>query len=267
MSKNSLLDIASFSPRPLQSPSAWVGHQPFAAWVIREVSLKIFAELGTHSGNLYFAFCQSAAEAELSTQCYAVDTWQGDEHATYYREDVFAKVSAHHQEHYSGFSHLLRMTFDDAVTHFADESIDLLNIDGWRTYEAVRHDFVTWLLKLAPGTVAMLHDANVREHNLGIWKFREELQTQYPHNVKFVHSYRLGILQLNNALDGEQLRWLQAGLADMQMLTNDFSALGARELERFELKKEIAERDKQIAAVPAPQVGASRGYCAWLHTK
>jgi len=169
MNQNSLLDIAAFSPRSLQSPSAWLGHLPFAGWVIQEISPKIFVELGTHSGNSYFSFCQSVVEAGISTKCYAVDSWQGDEHAGQYDEETFAKVNAHHQEHYAGFSRLLRMTFDDAVTYFADESIELLHIDGLHTYEAVHYDFETWLPKLAPGAVVMFHDTNVRERNFGVW--------------------------------------------------------------------------------------------------
>ena len=73
-----LITTASFSPDFLQFPNAWVGHLPFAAWISQEVSPKIFVELGTHSGNSYFAFCQSFVEAGISTKCYAVDTWQGD---------------------------------------------------------------------------------------------------------------------------------------------------------------------------------------------
>src|SRR5712664_3964113 len=161
MNQNSLLDIAAFSPRPLQSPSAWLGHLPFAAWVIQEVSPKIFVELGTQYGHSYFSFCQSVVETGLSTKCYAVDTWQGDEHAGRYNDDVFARISEHQQKHYAEFSRLLRMTFDDAVSHFADESIELLHIDGLHTYDAVRHDFETWLPKLAPGAVVMFHDTKV----------------------------------------------------------------------------------------------------------
>lgn len=157
MIKNSLFTAASFTPKSLQFSNAWVGHLPFAAWMIQEVSPKIFVELGTHSGNSYFSFCQSVVEADLSTKCYAVDTWQGDEHAGHYGDEIFAKVNAHHQEHFAGFSRLLRMTFDDALTYFADESIELLHIDGLHTYEAVRHDFETWLPKLAPGAVVILN--------------------------------------------------------------------------------------------------------------
>jgi len=259
MIPNSLITAASFAPNSLQSPNAWVGHLPFAAWVIQEIKPKIFVELGTHSGNSYFSFCQSVIEAGLSTKCYAVDTWQGDEHAGQYDEEIFAKVNAHHQEHYAKFSRLLRMPFDDAVTYFADESIGLLHIDGLHTYKAVRHDFKTWLPKLAPGAVVIFHDTNVRERNFGVWKLWEELRARYPNNLEFVHAYGLGVLQLNNAPNYKKLKWLQPSAPEKQILRNYFAALGSRQLERFELnelKRQIgglnqaaAEREGQITGL------------------
>ena len=259
MTPETFVKAAKFSPRSLQFPNAWVGHLPFAAWLIDEVSPKIFVELGTHSANSYFAFCQSVYEKGLSTKCYAVDTWQGDEHAGYYGDEIFAKVNAHHLEHYAGFSRLLRTTFDDAVTYFADESIDLLHIDGLHTYEAVRHDFETWLPKLAPGAVVLLHDTNVRERNFGVWKLWAELQAIYSNNLEFVHSHGLGVLQLNNAPPDKRLEWLQPEAPEKEALKNYFAALGSRQLERFELNElkqhaagfnlAVTERDGQIASL------------------
>ena len=249
MSQDSMLEIAGFSPKSLQCPNAWVGHLPFAAWVIHEVSPKIFVELGTHSGNSYFTFCQTVVEKGLIAKCYAVDTWQGDEHAGQYGDEIFIRVNEHHQEHYAGFSQLLRMTFDDAATYFAGESIDLLHIDGLHTYEAVRHDFETWLPKLTPGAVVMFHDTNVRERNFGVWKLWEELQASYPNNLEFVHSHGLGVLQLNNAPDDKILRWLQPNSPKKNQLISYFAALGARQFERYELNEltlHVADRDKQI---------------------
>ncbi len=237
MIPNNFISAAAFTPNSLQHPNAWVGHLPFAAWVIQEVSPKIFVELGTHSGNSYFSFCQSVVEAGLSTKCYAVDTWQGDEHAGQYGDEIFANVNAHHHERYAGFSRLLRMTFDDAASYFVDESIELLHIDGLHTYEAVRHDFETWLPKLAPGAVVMFHDTNVRERNFGVWKLWEELQACYPNNLEFAHSHGLGVLQLNNAPDGKKLDWLQPNSPEKQRLINYFASLGSRQLERFELNE------------------------------
>ena len=256
MNQNKLLEVAAFLPRSLESPNAWVGHLPFAAWLIQEISPKVFVELGTHSGNSYFTFCQSIVEADLSTKCYAVDTWVGDEHSGQYEDEIFDKVNTHHQEHYAGFSRLLRMTFDEAVNRFSEKSIELLHIDGFHTYEAVRHDFDTWLPKLAPGAVVVFHDTNVFENDFGVSKVWGELEKSYPNNLKFVHSHGLGVLQLNNASENKLLQWLRPNFSEKQQFINYFTALGSRQLERFELNKlkqhasnlnqTLSIRDRQI---------------------
>jgi len=236
MSHNNLFSAASFAPNSLQFPNAWVGHLPFASWIIKEISPKIFVELGTHSGNSYFAFCQSVLENDLPTKCYAVDTWQGDKHAELYEDAVFTAVNTYHQEHYAGFSRLIRATFDEAIGYFKDGSIDLLHIDGLHTYEAVRHDFETWLPKLAPGAVVLFHDTNVRERDFGVWKLWEELQATYLNNLEFVHSHGLGVLQLNNASAAKKLEWLRPDFCEKQEFLSYFAALGARQEERYELQ-------------------------------
>jgi glycosyltransferase involved in cell wall biosynthesis len=251
---NSLISAASFTPELIESPSAWLGHLPFAAWVIQEVSPKIFVELGTHSGHSYSAFCQSVVEAGLSTKCYAVDTWQGDQHAGEYDDDIFIKFSEYHQEKYAAFSQLLRMKFDDAVNYFVDGSIELLHIDGLHTYEAVCHDFETWLPKLAPGAVVIFHDTNVRERDFGVWRLWEELQVIYPNNLEFLHSHGLGIIQINNAPKDKKLEWLLPNSPEKKRFINYFASLGSRQSDRFELV-EIKQRAANLAQVFAEREG------------
>ena len=245
---DTLIDAASFSPESLRSPGAWMGHVPLAAWVIRQVAPSIFVELGTHTGNSYFAFCQSVVEAGLATRCFAVDTWQGDEHAGLYDEEIFTEVNAHNDGRYAGFSRLLRMTFDDALDHFSDESIELLHIDGLHTYEAVRHDFEAWLPKLAPGAIVMFHDTGVRERDFGVWKLWQELQAQYPKHIEFSHSHGLGILQLNNAPEARRQNWLGLDASQKDRLRTYFAALGARQVERFELNSELSTSRQEVLA-------------------
>lgn len=244
-----LLATASFSPDFFEEHSAWRGHLPFADWLIRELSPKLFVELGTHFGHSYFSFCQSIAINQTTTQCYAVDTWQGDEHAGSYEDAVFLGVQAYNQDRFKGFSQLMRMTFDDAAAYFSDASIDLLHIDGLHTYEAVRHDFETWLPKLAPGAVVLFHDTCVRERGFGVWRLWEELQALYPNNLEFSHSHGLGVLQLNNAPHEKRLAWLDPSDPERANLTRYFSSLGERQSERFELlslKKTLAELGEQV---------------------
>ncbi len=251
MIRNDLLMTARFSPKHLEFPDSWMGHLPFASWVIKELEPKLFVELGTHSGNSYFAFCQAVREEKLHSKCYAVDTWKGDEHAGYYGEEIFERVNPYNQTHYSAFSRLLRMTFDEARNNFADGSIDLLHIDGLHTYDAVKHDFETWLPKLAPGATVIFHDTNVRESGFGVWKLWSELQKDYPLNLEFVHSHGLGVLQLDDCPASKKLSWL-IDKEEQQILRDYFSSLGARQLERYrfgETEKALLERDQQISVL------------------
>ena len=174
-------------------PGAWLGHIPFASWIVEAVKPNILVELGTHYGDSFFAFCQAVQFNRLTTQCYAVDTWQGDEHAGEYGSEVYEFVQRKQQSDFPSIASLLRMTFDDALAHFSDGTVDMLHIDGLHTYEAVKHDFETWQPKLSDRAVVLFHDTAVRRGDFGVWRFWEELAAQYPH-IRFDHSNGLGVL-------------------------------------------------------------------------
>lgn len=250
MNHTSLIAIASFHPKSLSAPNAWVGHLPFAAWLVSEMRPKNFVELGTHTGNSYFSVCQAVKFAGIDSRCFAVDTWAGDEHAGRYGEEIFKKVDSYNKENYSSFSTLLRMTFDEALESFSDGSVDLLHVDGLHTYEAVRHDFETWLPKLSPGAIILFHDTNVRDKNFGVWRLWKELQVIYPNNIEFFHSHGLGVLQLNNPPDGRSVKWLLPDCPEKKMLNGYFESLGNYQINRFrvnELQGALLMRDERIS--------------------
>lgn len=173
--------------------SAWTGHIPVAGWLISALRPRLLVELGTHAGASFFAFCQATRASGHEGRCYAVDTWQGDQHAGHYDDGVYFAVRDHLAEHYAGFASMMRMTFDEAVPYFSDGSVDLLHIDGLHTYEAVRHDFETWLPKISERGVILFHDTCVRERDFGVWKLWAELKEIYP-SFEFTHTHGLGIL-------------------------------------------------------------------------
>ncbi len=176
----------------------WSGHLAFAHDLIAAMQPGLIVELGTHWGESYFTFCQSVFQNGIDCLCYAVDHWQGEEHAGFYGEDVFNNVKQYNDSHYKGFSYLLRTSFDMAAEHFADESIDLLHIDGLHTYEAVRHDFQTWFPKVKPGGIILMHDISVRHANFGVWRLWSELTQQYRDTFAFHQCWGLGVLRKDN---------------------------------------------------------------------
>lgn len=173
------IDLPSrhFEPR-IYGVGAWTSHLHFAYDLVATMKPALLVELGVDRGESYFAFCQAAAENQTGTRCFGVDTWRGDQHAGGYDETTFTQVSEHNRDNYESFATLVRSNFNDALTQFADASIDVLHLDGLHTETAVRHDVESWLPKLRPAGILLLHDVRIRSKDFGVWKIWAELQQQ-----------------------------------------------------------------------------------------
>lgn len=177
----------------VRTSSPWTGHNKFAYDLVTFFKPQKIVELGTYYGSSFYSFCQAVKDEQLSTQCTAIDTWQGDPHGGYYGENVFETVTHVLNTCYSGIGKTIRSTFDNALDQFEDESIDLLHIDGFHTFEAVAHDYTTWLPKLKKNGIVLFHDTAVLENGFGVYILWDTLKAQHPH-LEFTHSYGLGVL-------------------------------------------------------------------------
>ena len=188
------LRCEDFIPEYICTPTpAWLGHMVFAGLVMKELRPRIFVELGTFYGNSYFAFCGAALKHKIDVRCYAVDSWKGEVQTGLYDDTVFQTVNSYNEAHFSSFSTLMRGMFDDYVSHFEDGTIDLLHIDGFHSYEAVSHDFQTWIDKVRPGGIVLFHDVVVHQEGFGVCKFWEEVKRQSSEHFTFTHSHGLGV--------------------------------------------------------------------------
>lgn len=177
----------------IRTSSPWTGHNKFAYDLVTFFKPNTIVELGTYYGSSFYSFCQAVKDEQLPTQCTAIDTWQGDPHSGYYGDHVFETVTSVLNTCYSGIGKTIRSTFDDAQDKFEDESIDLLHIDGFHTFEAVSHDYSTWLPKLKKNGIILFHDIAVYERDFGVYQLWDTLKAQYPH-LEFSHSHGLGVL-------------------------------------------------------------------------
>src|SRR5262245_45287447 len=249
--------IVFLEPERLVHPPSWLEHTPFAFWIVDALRPSTFVELGCQSGNSYASFAQAVQALGLPTACYGVDTWRGDPHAGFFDETVFEDWSAYHDRRFSTFSQLIRATFDEAVVHFADGSIDLLHIDGYHTFEAVTHDFETWRSKLSQRGVVLCHDINVRESDFGAWRLWERLRDEFPY-FEFLHGHGLGVMGIGHDLP-DAVRWLLSlpsqNHEGVNLVRLFFSRLGAAvvgryttvEAQRTVREEELTSRDDQLA--------------------
>ncbi|GAB0114499.1 hypothetical protein AcidC75_20230 [Acidisoma sp. C75] len=275
------LSPASFWTADHIVDSAWLEHGPFAFWLVDALRPRSFVELGSHNGFSYFCACQAVKTLGLGTACYAIDSWEGDEHAGFYGNEIFAAVSDVHERHYSDFSTLMRCYFAQALPYFPDGSIDLLHIDGRHGYGDVLEDFTTWAPKLSPRGVVIFHDTNVRERDFGVWRLWAELQARYP-SFEFLHGHGLGVLAPGPEIPDGLKPLVYANEAERALIQHSYARLGRafflqREADRAKaeagyLRQDVvdqrrvteqqaaegAAREQRIAALDAALAEAAR---------
>ena len=180
-------DNPSFTALP------WGGHRRFAYDLVRNVKPSTIVELGCHVGNSLMTFCQGVLDSNAPCTIFGIDTWTGDEHAGYYGEEIWEALNQSIEKYYQSIDvRLVRSTFDDQLSNFEDNSIDVIHIDGLHTYEACKHDFESWLPKIAKNGLVLLHDISL-DSGYGSANYWIEIAKHYP-NFAFEHSFGLGVI-------------------------------------------------------------------------
>lgn len=242
----SFVSAASYWEPALMCSSAWTEHAPFAFWLVETLKPRSIVELGVHTGFSYFALCQAVRALSLETRCFGIDRWTGDEHAGFYGDEVYEAVCRHNRR-YDDFSRPIRSEFSDVSTQFIGGSIDLLHIDGFHGYEAVRQDFETWLPKISDRGVILFHDVTEFSEGFGVHRLWAELRRHYPH-FAFTHGHGLGVLGVGAKIP-PRLRALfdtSIDTAAADAIRMAYQRLGAAQHARA-LERRVAELEQAVA--------------------
>ncbi|WP_082507882.1 class I SAM-dependent methyltransferase [Methylobacterium sp. Leaf113] len=230
---------------PMKLPvTAWAGHIPFLFVLFRMLRPRSYVDLGVHNGASLIAAATASKAYDVNTELFGVDTWQGDPHAGFYEGDqIYNELSEFTSRQFGKKVRLVRKYFDDAVGLFAPGSIDLLHIDGLHTYEAVKHDFLTWLPKVSPDGVIMFHDTAVHERGFGVFRLFKELQSEFT-TIEFFQSHGLGIIFMDpNCQKLKQIQNLirnPDAMAFYQALVSDVASLLRGRMEHLTEIKSVA---------------------------
>jgi hypothetical protein len=243
-------DASFWYPDRLVDNFAWVEHIPFAFWLIGACRPKTFVELGTFSGNSFFAFCQAAKAHETGTHLSAVDTWEGDAHVGDYGQNIYADVSKYRSIHFTNSTALIRKTFDAARPQFKEGSIDLLHIDGLHTYDAVRHDFETWLNAVSDHGIILFHDIAVHHGDFGVWKLWKEVSERYP-SFEFSHGNGLGILGVGSEISEPALKLFGLSPHQAESVRRIYSRLGRSVVD---WRARATESNKKLMAIESSRI-------------
>ncbi|MBD5641883.1 MAG: class I SAM-dependent methyltransferase [Desulfovibrio sp.] len=251
--------------------SHWMGHLPFAFWLIRILRPRLLVELGAYQGASFCAFCQEAARLGLDCEAYAIDTWQGDANMGSYPDSVYEDLADYIKNHYQNFACLIRSPFDQAVSQFEDGSIDLLHIDGFHGREAILADFATWLPKMSPCGVVLLHDIRARLPGYGGVAAWQEISARFP-SFAFNHGYGLGVVLTGNsapeplqtlcALDEHQAARFRCRFQGQAAIYDALFGLEERRLRELAAAGRAAEELRQELAAERERAASERAAAA-----
>ena len=173
--------------------SAWTGHHIFAEWLVNEIKPKTIVELGVDYGYSAFVLSNALKRNNIDGKLYGVDLFQGDAHTGF--RNTYDFVMEYKTKYNVDTLEIITSEFTELSNKW-DLPIQLLHIDGFHTYEAVKNDFNCWSKHVVEDGIIIFHDVTSFPDDVG--KFFNEIEGGYK--LYFTHSAGLGVYTKNKDL-------------------------------------------------------------------
>ena len=168
--------------------SAWTGHRQFAEWLVKNTNSETIVELGVDYGFSTFVFAN--ALKNTTGKIYGIDLFMGDPHTG--TRNTYDFVMKNIKDHDVTNIEIIKGDFT-SISKIWNKPIDILHIDGFHTYDAVKNDFTNWSSYVKDDGIIIFHDTAIP--HFGINDFFRELNGGYK--LYFIHSAGLGIYTKN----------------------------------------------------------------------
>lgn len=187
--------------------SAWKGHDEFAVKLVQHMKPETIVELGVDYG-----FSTIALALPNIGTVYGVDWFKGDAHAGY--RDTRAEVEQEIEK--IGVKNIVLITADfSELAKTWDKKIDILHIDGYHTYDAVKQNFNDWIGFVKEDGVVLMHDTTSFADDVG--RFFEEIELP---KYNFTHSHGLGVVTKNEKVLNEIMGMITGNVTDSSSTVN-----------------------------------------------
>ncbi len=169
--------------------TAWTDHINFAEWIVIEKNPEVIVDLGVDYGYSTFSF-----GIPNVGKIFGIDSFEGDDHTSI--RDTKKFVDEKKKELGMDNITFIKGYFDDIASIWGRD-IDILHIDGFHTYEAVKNDYETWSKFVKDDGVILFHDTMVFDRNFGVYKLLKEIDLP---KTNFKTSWGLGVVSKNQEL-------------------------------------------------------------------
>ena len=169
--------------------TAWTNHIVFAQWIVNKINPKVIVDLGVDYGYSTFSF----AIPQIG-HVYGIDSFEGD-YNTGIRDTI--EIANENKKSLELDNITFIKGYFDEIAKVWDKPIDILHIDGFHSYEAVKNDYETWSKFLNDDGVILFHDTIVEDKSFGVKKFFEEIDLP---KVNFTCSFGLGVVSKNKEI-------------------------------------------------------------------
>lgn len=166
----------------LKHDSAWKGHGFLAMELVETFKPETIVDLGVDYG--FSTFCLGYPQIG---NVYGIDWFQGDDHAGH--RDTLAEVNALYDDVRKNYGvsniEFIKSDFAEAAKSWSKQ-IDLLHIDGFHSYEAVKSDYDSWIGFCKQDAIILFHDVESFPETVGV--FFEQLE-----GFKIIHKGSAGL--------------------------------------------------------------------------